>query len=856
MVADLIRALLAALAAGVAPGYFWAVVLRPASGLAERLTYSAVLSMASVPVIAVLLARATGAGVTLWVALAAVGIVFGAGGLVYRLKGAAQGSTGPVLPSPDVVRDPRILLLIAGVFVLALATMLHLPAPGWLLLVTAAGLILAGALAARSAPATGPGGTSAASGGGARPGTGPAAAGPAGSTPAAAGPAGTGGPAAPGGPAGSARASARTLVVPTGSAAPAEPADVPGPAGSRMPSRPGVRDGALALVLALTAYRAYSGVVDHDWPFLRGSDQFSHAVMAEQMLTHGSYGSYLIYPPGFPALTAVICRFCGLTPLELFPVLAPALLVLCALGAYTLASGLWGWQYGIAAAALNGLVLTGAYAGFAEGRYPDLVAAYFLLVMMVAALTTLYQSPTLRSGALVAVVAASAVLYHSVATLYAAVMLALVAVIALPYLLLQHQRRVARVLLLTLGAAAVLAVCYAALTYNLTGLVTGHSSTSTAVSLTLGSQSAPAPRHLLTALGPALAWLGLFGAGAVAMSVRYLARPTQVLAAVTVLLWCVVMYVGSRTAADGFPQRFERDLGAPLSVVAAFGLVIVVRALLAQRAGARTALTRGRRGRRGGRGRGGGPGRPWPDGQRRAEPGGAYAPGRGGGPVAGAAQHRREHHLDAVHESRHHQPRSPGHGRLYRAAVLRRLPDRPPALAAAGRPAAPARLTAGPAAPNWLPGRRHPGPRRCPLCRALPVRAGCGPACLRHGPQPVPPGLPEPLGHHLRGHPSPMPGGLSPAPPDSSRLHVRFAAISMLILRAGSAVPPPGPAQPAPGRAARRLHPYPPAHGKGADLDQRRAGHARRGGAGLQVRPDPAWVPRVHHGHPQALGDQ
>jgi hypothetical protein len=584
VVADLIRALLAALAAGVAPGYFWAAVLRPTSGLAERLTYSAVLSMASVPVIAVLLARVTGGGVTLWVALAAVGIVFGAGLLAYLLKGAAQDDAGPVLPSPDRVTDPRILLVTAGVFVLALATMLHLPAPGWLLLVTAAGLILAGALAARSAHAAGPGGTAAASSRDARPGTGPAAAGPPGSTPAAAGPAGgAGSPAGTDSPAGSAQASARTLVVPTGSAAPAEPADVP--------AMPGVGNGALAVVLALTAYRAYSGVVRHDWPFLRGGDQFSHAVMAEQMLTHGSYGSYLIYPPGFPALTAVICRFCGLTPLELFPVLAPALLVLCALGAYTLASGLWGWQYGIAAAALNGLVLTGAYAGFAEGRYPDLVAAFFLLVMMIAALTTLYQSPTVRSGALVAVVAASAVLYHSVATLYAAVILALVAVIALPYLLLQHQRRVARVLLLTLCATAVLAVCYAALTYNLAGLVTGHSSTSAAVSLTLGSQPAPAPRHLLVALGPALVWLGLFGAGAVAMSVRYLARPTQVLAAVTVLLWCVVMYVGSRTAADGFPQRFERDLGAPLSVVAAFGLVIVVRALLAQRPEARTVLT-------------------------------------------------------------------------------------------------------------------------------------------------------------------------------------------------------------------------------------------------------------------------
>jgi len=61
--ADLIRAVLAALAAGVAPGYFWAGVLRPASRLAERLTYSAVLSMASVPAIAVLLARATGAAI-------------------------------------------------------------------------------------------------------------------------------------------------------------------------------------------------------------------------------------------------------------------------------------------------------------------------------------------------------------------------------------------------------------------------------------------------------------------------------------------------------------------------------------------------------------------------------------------------------------------------------------------------------------------------------------------------------------------------------------------------------------------------------------------------------------------------
>ncbi len=234
MVADLIRAVLAAAVAGVAPGYFWAAVLRPASGLAERLTYSAVLSMASVPVIAVLLTRATGGGVTLWVAIAAVGIVFGTGLLAFLVKGAAPAAAGPVLPSPDVIRDPRILTLIAGVFALTLAIMLHLPAPGWLLLVIAAGLILAGALATRPSPLTGPGGTADASTGGTRS----AQSGPAQSGPARSGPAGsepTGGTSVPAGAGGSARpapASARTLVVPAGSASPAEPTGVPRPAGS------------------------------------------------------------------------------------------------------------------------------------------------------------------------------------------------------------------------------------------------------------------------------------------------------------------------------------------------------------------------------------------------------------------------------------------------------------------------------------------------------------------------------------------------------------------------------------------------------------------------------------------------
>ena len=350
-----------------------------------------------------------------------------------------------------------------------------------------------------------------------------------------------------------------------------------------------VRDGGLAVILVLTAFRVYSGVVRFEWPDVSGGDQYSHAVMAEQMLAHGQYPGYLIYPPGFSALTAVICRFAGLTPLALFPVLAPMLLIVTALGAYALATRLWGWEYGLGAAALSGLVLTGAFNGFAGGRYPDLISAFFLLVMTVAALITVYEAPTVRSAVLVTVVGASAVFYHSVATLYAAVLFVLVALICLPYLLRGRHRPETRALLLALAGVAVLAACYAIYVYNPGGILGGKSSTGGAVSIVLGSQAPASQGALLKELGPPIVWFGILGVAALAASLRWLRRPAQVLTAVTVVAWCVVMYLGSRTSHDGFPQRFERDLGAPLSVMAAFGIGLIVRSLPIRGAVSRTA---------------------------------------------------------------------------------------------------------------------------------------------------------------------------------------------------------------------------------------------------------------------------
>ena len=585
MVADLIRALLAGAAGAVLPGYFWAAVLRPTSGLGERLAWSTGISMASVPTVAVILARATRGGVALWVALAAVLIVFGSGLFVYWRRGPAPGTAAPVLRMPEPARDPRVLGLVAVAIALGLLMMPARRPPVLVLAVIAIALIVGGALMAWHRPAE-PADAPAAPSPGA---TGFLPAPPPAPEPASPASAASAGPSDSGPGVAGHHEPAPAPAPPASATARATNAAEPGPRPFGLPL-PVVRDGGLAVILVLTACRVYSGVVRFEWPYVSGGDQYSHAVMAEQMLAHGQYPGYLIYPPGFSALTAVICRFAGLTPLARFPVLAPMLLVVTALGACALATRLWGWQYGLGAAALPpGLVLTGAFNGFAGSLYPDLISAYFLLVMTVAALVTLYEAPTARSVILVAVVAASPVLYHSVATLYAAVLLALVAIIGLPYLIHGGHRRETRALLLGLAGAAFLAACYAIYIYNPGGILGGKSSAGSAVSAVLGSQGPPGQSALLKELGPPIVWFGLLGLAALAVSLRYLRRPAQVLTVATVVGWCVFMYLGSRTSLDGFPQRFERDLGAPLSVVAVFGVGLIVRSLPLRGAVTRTA---------------------------------------------------------------------------------------------------------------------------------------------------------------------------------------------------------------------------------------------------------------------------
>jgi hypothetical protein len=515
-------ALPAALLVGVLPGWFWTRVLLPSSDLYERIAYSTALSMVLVPSVVLVPTRLLGMGVSLAVALLAPLVVFLGGLGAYVRFGGAKGSEGAIAPAPSPLRGGlSVQVLLIAAFGMALGVVIGVLPGGWVAPVLAALLVLFAGVAHLLA--------------------------------------------------------SRRRNAPRGGA---------GDHGS--PFSPAVRYAALSAVLLLVLLRGYLGPLLHDWPYPRGVDRYEHAVMTGMTLSEGSTESFMLYPPGFHFLAAGISRLSGLEPLELFPALAPAMLLLPALACYALARRLWSWEYGAAAALLSGLVLGGTYLHFAEARYPNFIGTQFLLVVAVAALLALYAAPSVRAVLLLALLGSSTVLYHQIAGYSLAVLLAVVGLLFMPYLLLRDREK-GLALFSSLALLGLLSILYAWDTYDLprlvAGLLGGSGDTGRggeAVAMAIGTKPTYDIGHLLTTTTQPVAWLGLLGA---LLVVGELVRRDRVvgvaqrLAYLTVLLWTLLLFVGSRTSLSGFPDRFERDLGIPLAVLAAFAFVTVVRSI-------------------------------------------------------------------------------------------------------------------------------------------------------------------------------------------------------------------------------------------------------------------------------------
>jgi hypothetical protein len=338
----------------------------------------------------------------------------------------------------------------------------------------------------------------------------------------------------------------------------------------------------LAFVLLLVLARGYLGPIVNGWPFPRGVDRYEHAVMAGMMMREGSNESFMLYPPGFHLLTAMISRLSGIEPLEVFPLLAPLLPLMGALALYALAKRLWGWEYGVAAALTSGVLLGGTYLHFEEARYPNFIGEYFLIVLAIATLVGMYASPSARNGLLLALLGSSTVLYHQIAGYSLAVLLGFVCLLFVPYLLWKDRRKGVYITL-SLALLGLLSVLYAWDTYDLPSLVAGMLGGAEtgrggeAVAMAIGTKPVNGPIHFLATMSQPVLWLGLLGLALMLGGIKNARGRPDVLARLTVLVWTLLLFVGSLSSYSGFPDRFERDLGVPLALLSALSLVTVLR---------------------------------------------------------------------------------------------------------------------------------------------------------------------------------------------------------------------------------------------------------------------------------------
>jgi hypothetical protein len=517
---DMILALPVAVLVCFVPGWFWARLLSASSDRAEQAAYSVALAITLVPAAALVQARLLGTGVTLAVAVAAPLLVFLAGLVAYLWFGPAKGPDAPIAPLPPIPRTLALFLLVSALS-LALVAFFDLVPGGWPAILVAPVVVFAGIVHLLTYPRPDP----------------------------------------------SSATGERPRAIPVW-----------------------VRYAVLSVVLLLVLLRGYLGPLVHGWPYPRGVDRYEHAVMISMTLSGGSTESFMLYPPGFHFLAAEISRLTDLEPLAVFPALAPLLLLLPALGCYALAKRLWGWECGVAAALFSWLILGGTYLHFAEARYPNFIGTQFLMVLALAALVGMYASPpSVRGGLLLALLGSSTVLYHQIASYSLAVVLALVGLLFLPYLFLRDRPK-AVALFLSLGLLGLLSVLYAWDTYDLPRLVAGLFSEDEtgrggeAVAMAIGTKPTYDLGHLLATTSQPVAWLGLFGILLAASEIlRGRVGAPQALAYLTLILWALLLFVGSRTSLSGFPDRFERDFGIPLAVFAALALVTVLRSLLSRR---------------------------------------------------------------------------------------------------------------------------------------------------------------------------------------------------------------------------------------------------------------------------------
>ncbi len=329
-------------------------------------------------------------------------------------------------------------------------------------------------------------------------------------------------------------------------------------------------------LLAAGALWSYWPQLTHRFLVPVGGDSAAHVSIAESIRAGTRTVTEYGYPPLSHAVFALAARAAGVPTVTAFAWLTPALLVSVAL---VCAGVTWrwlkSWPAALMAFALMAFAALQPFQTWQDGGFPDIVAAslflpagLWFLAEAVAAEGRACRRPLAGYGAVLLLIVAT---HHLTTLTFVGISLVYVAVAAAAARL--HRRPVplaARVVGggLILAGLAVLFLFPGQPALQLTKAALVFDRTFPFVHSLMGLDGPDALLPLTAlpdAVGLLVCWGGVFGLGLLASDLRQ-ARATKLL----FWVWVLTLVALSQVPQLRFPVRFARELGVPLTILAAY----------------------------------------------------------------------------------------------------------------------------------------------------------------------------------------------------------------------------------------------------------------------------------------------
>lgn len=311
-----------------------------------------------------------------------------------------------------------------------------------------------------------------------------------------------------------------------------------------------------------------------------GGDPLNHIAIIENIL-HGQLTG-LSYPPLFHFLIAGIVKLTGFSVIATTKVAAIALFFLSIAVFGWLAKKLFGFWPAFWAMLFYLTVSSHPLLGFVDGNYPDLLNyGVFVPLFLVCLLNALRNQPfkwTLVSLAPLILM----ILTHHLTTSFMLVIVAAYLLVMGLYHSLNHDRAARKNLFIVCGVYLIISIPIGILVHQMFGnvLTQAFKSVSDFVPLYSGTTYSEAPRYdnLAPLLNPFIEYLGLLGLVLCLATVKK--NPE---AKILVMVWTVALWLMSRTPLSGLPPRFLREINVPLTLLAGYGVALVVTELVDRR---------------------------------------------------------------------------------------------------------------------------------------------------------------------------------------------------------------------------------------------------------------------------------